>query len=82
MKKNLDTKLSRFDETRRARWSRLIFSMCAWLSNRAKLGLSTSRMSHTSTTSGAKSSPRKIRGTGDWNQRNYDRFTLSKTQIS
>ena len=26
---------SRFDETRRARWSRLIFSMCAWLSNRA-----------------------------------------------
>ena len=22
------------------------------------------------------------RGTGDWNQRNYDRFTLSKTQIS
>ena len=28
-------KFSRFDETRRARWSRLIFSMCAWLSNRA-----------------------------------------------
>ena len=22
------------------------------------------------------------RGTGDWNQRDYDRFTLSKTQIS
>ena len=97
-----------------------------------KLGLSTSRIrrivSHTSTTSGSKSSPRKIfhrsssgartptsnsacttkektstrnrgaegtsistakatptardRGTGDWNQRNYDRFTLSKTQIN
>ena len=28
-------KFSRFDETRRARWSPLIFSMCAWLSNRA-----------------------------------------------
>ena len=28
-------KFSRFDETRRAGWSRLIFSMCAWLSNRA-----------------------------------------------
>ena len=26
---------SRFDETRRACWSRLIFSMCAWLSYRA-----------------------------------------------
>ena len=28
-------KFSRFDETRRARWSRLIFGMCAWLSYRA-----------------------------------------------
>ena len=28
-------KVSRFDETRRARWSRLIFSLCAWLNNRA-----------------------------------------------
>ena len=28
-------KFSRFDETRRAGWSRLIFSLCAWLSNRA-----------------------------------------------
>ena len=28
-------KCSRFDETRRAQWSWLIFSMCAWLSNSA-----------------------------------------------
>ena len=31
----------------------------------------------------AKATPTtRDRGTGDWNQRNYDRFTLSKTQIS
>ena len=30
----------------------------------------------------AKATPTTDRGTGDWNQRNYDRFTLSKTQIS
>ena len=26
--------------------------------------------------------PTRDRGTGDWNQRHYDRFTLWKTQIS
>ena len=31
----------------------------------------------------AKATPTtRDRGTGDWNQRHYDRFTLSKTQIS
>ena len=31
----------------------------------------------------AKATPTaRDRGTGDWNQRNYDRFTLSKTQIN
>ena len=34
-KEKVSYRRMRFDETRRARYSRLIFGMCAWLSNRA-----------------------------------------------
>ena len=52
-------KFSRFDETRRARWSRLIFSMCAWLSNRANWVCQRVAFAELCP-SGYKSSPRKI----------------------
>ena len=42
--------------------------------NRGAEGTSLSTAKATPTT--------RDRGTGDWNQRHYDRFTLSKTQIS